>query len=206
MFSEEIPGWGFTIDPSSDCPIDLTKDGIQIIIPGGRYDMNAEFENTVAPRVLQDVQGDFVIEVAVIDFPMPKELTSAGPPQKSSYIAAGLLVWQDQKNFIRWTRSAVGEVKKVFASAEIYQDGSRTGSLNIEIPDTSVWLRIERRGDRISYWISADKQTWKRVAEKKAELKSTVKAGVFSMNVTKAETKFGFERFYVLSSDQNMSK
>ena len=85
------------------------SDGQTIWIAADLLDLNptAAFNNVLAPRVLRDVAGDFAAQVRVAAFERPKPKTSSN--KKHSYVGAGLLVWHDEKNFIRLLRAANGD-------------------------------------------------------------------------------------------------
>src|SRR5262249_24572468 len=101
---QTIAGWGEVIDPNRDCKFAGSRDELTITVPGGHHNLHpsAPFQNLSAPRVLQKVTGDFDVQVRVQPFSRPKAITAS--TGKNSYVGAGFLLWQDEKNFIRFFR------------------------------------------------------------------------------------------------------
>ena len=60
-----IAGWGEPIDPLGDCQLQSSSDSLTISVPGTLHSLAPANKNFDAPRVLQDVQGDFTVEVKV---------------------------------------------------------------------------------------------------------------------------------------------
>lgn len=196
---QEIPGWGELVDPVGDCPVDFTRSGITIQVPAGIHDMNPRLEQTNAPRIWQEVNGDFLFEAQFLDFPRPQPKTGVNGHQ--SYIASGILVWQDEKNLLRWTRSASGEANQIYLSCEQFEKQVIVGRGNFPLEDKPVLLRVERRGDRLRLWATYDATGWKMVLDRKCNYQKTVKVGVFGLNVTDTEVTFGVEKPYLLAQE-----
>ena len=53
--------WGSPFDPTGDCSISESGGTLVITVPGGIHDMSGvrDDRNRTAPRVLQEVEGDF---------------------------------------------------------------------------------------------------------------------------------------------------
>lgn len=197
LAAEDIPGWGVLVDPVGNCPVEFTKTGIAIQVPAGIHDMNPYLRQTNAPRIWQEVAGDFLIEARIIDFPRPQAKTGVNGHQ--SYIASGILVWQDNANLLRWTRSASGEAKQIYLSCEQYEKNTAIGVGNFPLEDKPVSLRVERRGDRIRMWATYDTSGWKMLLDRRCGYRETLRVGVFGLNVTEKDVEFHFENPYVLA-------
>lgn len=198
LLAEELPGWGEVIDPVGNCPVDFAEPGISMSVPAGLHDMNPRLQVTNAPRVTQEVDGDFLYEVRVADFPRPQPKT--GVEGHQSYIAAGILVWQDDRNLLRWTRTASGEANAVFLSCEQYEQGELIGGGNFPMEDKPITLRLERRKDRLILSATYDNSSWRKVLERRCSLEKELKVGVFGLNVTEKDVEYRFEAPYLLSS------
>src|SRR5215510_9119964 len=61
---KRIPGWGTIVDPESDCVIKGDKDKLTITVPATHHTLNPERAMN-APRVLQEVDGNFTATVKV---------------------------------------------------------------------------------------------------------------------------------------------
>src|ERR1700722_8871342 len=107
--AQTIKGWGTFVDPDRDCKIAEDKGKLTITIPNVLHDLTyqPDFAKQNGPRVLQDVDGDFSINVCVKSFPRPDMNTSSNG--NFSFVGSGLLIWLDAKNFIRFERSAEGD-------------------------------------------------------------------------------------------------
>lgn len=197
LTAEEIPGWGTVVDPVGNCPVDITQTGIDLEVPAGIHDMNPRLRQTNAPRIWQEVTGDFLFEAQMLDFPRPQAKTGANGHQ--SYIASGLLVWQDDGNLLRWTRSASGEANQIYLSCEQYENNAIAGGGNFPLEDKPVFLRVERRGDRIRMWATYDTNGWKKLLDRQCNYQETLHVGVFGLNVTDKDVKFRFKDAYLLA-------
>ena len=126
-----IKGWGEATDPDGDCKATFDGGKLTIWIPGVYHDFWAEKDKgkVNAPRVLQDVDGDFSVQVKVTGPIKPEKgtmipkLASGGPFQ-----AGSLLIWQDRDNFIRLDRCCVYSTKErniAFFYLQSFKDGKR---------------------------------------------------------------------------------
>ncbi|QDU77238.1 hypothetical protein Pan97_43010 [Bremerella volcania] len=198
LSAEELPGWGEITDPVGNCPVDFVESGVSLSIPAGLHDMNPRLQVTNAPRVMQTVEGDFLYEIRVSDFPRPQAKT--GVDGHASYVAAGILVWQDDRNILRWTRTGSGEANAVFLSCEQYEQGQLIGGGNFPMEDKPITLRVERRKDRLILSATYDNSSWRKVLERRCSLQKELKVGLFGLNVTEKDIEYRFEAPYLLSS------
>src|SRR5436189_4997988 len=66
LYEYKIAGWGTAIDPDRDCKFFTSKDSLLISVPGSHpHDLAADIDLINAPRILQNVHGDFTIQVKV---------------------------------------------------------------------------------------------------------------------------------------------
>jgi hypothetical protein len=98
----EIPGWGTAIDADGDCNFVVTEGKLRITAPGPVHGLSVELEKMNAPRVLREVRGNFVAELTVTGEFGPGEKTL---PQRTPYNGAGLLLMQDEGNYVRLERA-----------------------------------------------------------------------------------------------------
>ena len=88
------------IDPDHDCKFDVKKDGtVTIELPGGDHDLNPYRNRSNAPRLLRELEGDFVVQVRVSGSFRPSAKSSV--EDQDSRVAAGLLLIPADKNYIR---------------------------------------------------------------------------------------------------------
>ena len=58
--------WGTATDPDGDCQFFVADETLLISVPGTQsHDLAADIETVNAPRVLQSVRGDFVVQARV---------------------------------------------------------------------------------------------------------------------------------------------
>lgn len=200
---ERIPGWGVIIDPAGDCKL-MEKDGkLSITVPGTPHNLNPlpGWNNLDAPRVLQEVDGDFTIQVRVAKFEKPKPNTSSNKENPASFVAGGILIWQDGENFLRFLRAANTDRKDfpVFVAAEFYFEGKMVSGGGAKTADDDTYLRVERKAGKFTLADSKDGKTWmpRRPPGKELVLQGKVKVGVAVVNSTTAEITHEFTELNV---------
>lgn len=191
----EIKGWGTVADPAGDCKVGEEGGKLTITIPGTHHNLNPApgFDNMLAPRVLQAVDGDFALEVTVEGFERPKPKTSSN--MRNSFVGAGLLVWQDDKNFIRFERAANGESGRLFVHVELFRDGKFIDNSYATVRNTATHLRLTRKGDTFTFAASTDGKVWFEPEGKikDVDLPKKLKVGVAATNSTVKEFRPQFE-------------
>jgi RNA polymerase sigma factor (sigma-70 family) len=176
-----LRGWGVAIDPDGDCKFAVEKGPLTITIPGKDHALAVERGRMNASRIVQEVEGDFIVQVRVAaDF--PKAATSVVEGRRAFH-GAGLLVLQDNKNYVRLESAALvydGKHHR-YTSFELRQDGKfvREGDAH-EHPLTGKdhYLRLERRDGKILASVSADGVRWDPLEPLDARLGQRVLVGV----------------------------
>jgi regulation of enolase protein 1 (concanavalin A-like superfamily) len=200
-----IKGWGEVIDPAGDSLVKGDEGRLTIEVPGGTHDLNPTLGGMRAPRVLKEVEGDFVVQVKVTgDFKPGEESAS---PDTSSFNGAGLLIWQDSKNFIRlernawWLRDEGG-----YACYPPLFEYHRDGQLQDTNPDgtrdeffkgRSTWLKLERRGGKVVASYSHDGKDWTEVKQIDVELPQKVQVGMAAVYTSTKALVVAFEELSV---------
>src|SRR4051812_29851138 len=83
-------GWDKPTDPDKDCKFRREKSGLTITVPGKDHDLSAERKMMNSPRLLRDVEGDFIATVRVGgDFTPSLNSTT---PQRVPFVGAGLVL------------------------------------------------------------------------------------------------------------------
>jgi regulation of enolase protein 1 (concanavalin A-like superfamily) len=160
----EIKGWGLAIDPKKDCKITPVEKSVTIEVPGVFHDLNADNAKLDAPRLMREVDGDFVMTAKVTgEFkPGPKSTN----PKVVPYLGAGILIWSDSDNYIRFERAAMLRDGKHLHSIRMEErEGGYPGAIFSKTLKAAgdYYIRIERKGSRINAFISADSKTWERL-------------------------------------------
>ncbi len=187
-----VKGWGATIDPDEDCKFTIGKDTIKIALPGKDHALAIDRKQMNAPRVLQPIEGNFIVQVKVAaDIPVgTKSLVKTRRP----FHGAGLVLWVNDQNYIRLERAEVAGAggNANYANFEYWKDGNfeRMGTSD-ELPLTgkTVYLRLERRDAKVIASISADGVNWTAMDPIDVKLPAHVQVGV----VAGHNTSSGFE-------------
>jgi hypothetical protein len=116
-----------TVDPDGDCKIERGNEWIRITVPGSLHTLAPQIKVRVAtpkdgeppkpegpgylinsPRVLTDIDGDFLFRATVggrLDAGLDPAMDPRGRKLPFAIQGGGILVWQDEKNFFRLERS-----------------------------------------------------------------------------------------------------
>lgn len=182
-----IEGWGELIDPDGDCRVALKDGRLTISVPGTYHDLWQDPQGKMnAPRVLADAPDEDVTVTVKVVAPVVAE---AGTEIRrgSAYRAAALVLWQDEKNYVRLDRGCLfrqGSVRH-FCYLHVYRDGKRTVDLTETLRDIDkpVDLKLEAKRGNVTASFSPDSgTTWKSFPRKPARLGDKPKAGVAAIN------------------------
>ncbi len=191
----ELPGWGLAIDPDKDCELVGEMKALRFKVPGTRHDLAPELGSLNAPRVMRDVEGDFVVTVKVVgDFrPGGKSTNPKGVP----FNGAGILVWSDADNFIRLERAVIARQGKISTYVNFQErEGGTNGATHNEVMQGgNCWVRMERKGSRIHGSISFDGSTWKELKPIQTVWPTKLKIGVTAVNSSSLPFTVSFEEF-----------
>jgi regulation of enolase protein 1 (concanavalin A-like superfamily) len=191
--AREIPGWGRAINPDGDCTIRPDGKALVIDVPGGKGHGLAQTDDYNAPRVLREVEGDFLFQVKVVGEFKPGSKSTT--PRYVPFNGGGILVMKDVDNLIRLERATVLRNGKVsaFAIFEEREGGSNSAAHNGALPPGTVYLRIERRGGRVVGSTSQDGDSWTALRPIDTAWPSKVRIGVAAINNTDGTFTVRFE-------------
>lgn len=181
-----IEQWGTVVDPDGDCIFDAEDGSVAIQIPSTPHGLSVEIHRMNAPRLVQEVDGDFALEVSLGGNFIPGAATVPG---RAGYKGAGLLVMQDNQNYIRLERAALrrnGNTRH-YVNFELRRHGQlmRFGSSDdfpID-PDASCRLRLERVGDEIRGAVSQG-DGWQSLTPKESKLNQNLRVGILAVNAS----------------------
>src|SRR5262249_18576979 len=148
------------------------------------------FTKLNAPRILQPVQGDFVLQVKVKAFALPEANTSSSG--QFSFISSGLLIWNDGKNFIRLERAADGNSPAPFVWLERFHDGKAVTQQGKPVSDKDINLRVKRSGNKLTFSVGED-GNWDDVHTEEVALPQKLQVGVLAINTTTKAFSAEFE-------------
>jgi len=194
---ETVQGWGLVVDPVGDCKFEHEAGKFTIKVPGAYHDLWPGGGKVNAPMVLQEVQGDFSITVAVAHIDKAERDTRiSGLGGTTSFHAGSLVIWQDAKNFVRFDRTQMDRGGQPITSCylHIFQDGARVAEEAPAVPDRPTQLRLTRKADSLTAAYSQDGgRNWKDLTSRKIGLPAKVRAGISALNNTTRGNTVTFE-------------
>lgn len=204
--TRQLPGWGMAADPDGDCQFFLADRTLLIQVPGAKaHDLAAEIGRTNAPRVLQEVRGDFTLQVKVEGRFTPGSASSQAG--RTGYNGAALVALADAKNVVTLARAVLhheGGNKAPYANFEIRSGGElkRIGLTGDQaLPQNGpVFLRLERRGNQFLGAVSTDGVKWSTLEPKPvpADWPLTLQAGVAAISTSEEEFSPRFSKLQLL--------
>lgn len=206
---ENVPNWGQVIDPEGDCRFEYHEGTFSICVPGAYHDLWPGQGKVNAPLVLQEVTGDFTVEVLVAAVPKPKPNTILpGLASRSSFHAGTLVIWQDAENFVRFDRTEMNRDGREIRSCylHVFRDGKRTAELYPAVDDLPTHLKLQRRGNRLAAWYSQDGgRQWSALPEQAIEMPDTLRIGISAINNTTSACDIHFQHLKWLGLDRPQS-
>lgn len=188
-----IKGWGQAEDPDGDCKISAADGKVTFSIPGTAHDLWPGGQKVNAPRILQDVEGDFTVQVKV---------ATSVKPENGFFRSGTLLIWQDDTTFIRLDSACAhrgGTTFDFYCYLHVFKNKERLVNEHLRpLKDQPTDLRLERRDTRIVASFSQDGgKTWKAFGEKRVDLPRKLKAGVAAVNGTNSPFTVTLEDFKI---------
>jgi regulation of enolase protein 1 (concanavalin A-like superfamily) len=189
----EMPGWGMAIDPDKEFEITDLGKSLRITIPGNRFGKDN------SPRVMRDVEGDFIVTVKVVgDFRPGGKSTN---PKFIPVNGAGILLWRDTDNHIRLERAANARPEKLQTYVNFAEvKGGTNGASHAQVmkggetlPD--CWVRMERKGSRIQGSVSIDGKTWDELPPIQTVWPANLKVGLAAGSTSSLPFSVTFEEF-----------
>ncbi len=177
-------GWSW-VDPARHGTYSVGGAGILTITTSGNSDLNAA-SNDFAPRILQPIQKKFALETLV-------ELPTNPSP---GFLAAGILLWQDDGNFLRLERSTTTfdfeqEVNGVFS----HDDPQSLAAATISAPQAG--LQLKRSGDSFTASWRLPGQAWQFINTTNVHFQH-IQVGLFLVNQTTAQVTAAYHYFKVV--------
>ncbi|MEP6788287.1 MAG: DUF1349 domain-containing protein [Acidobacteriota bacterium] len=187
-YSKDWPVAWQWIDPDekhAPTPHDVKKEVLRVRVPT-KKDLSSHLKN--APRYLKAITGDFEIETGVKIFP------------KENFQGAGLLIYSDDNNYLRFLRAYGGpggggegillDTRKGTEFAPI----ATTASIATE--SESVDLKVVRMGKVFTaYWRENENAEWRLAGDYESEYPETIQIGLVACNTAReVVAEFGYIR------------
>lgn len=187
--------WGQPEDPDGECKISVKGGNVTFSLPGATHDLwPGQGRKVNAPRVLQEVEGDFSVQVKV---------ATSVKPENGFFRSGTLLIWQDDTTFIRLDSACAhrgGDIFDFYCYLHVFKDANRTVNETLRpLKDQPTELRLERNKSNIVASFSQDGgKTWKSFATKTVDfLPNKLKVGVAAINGTAAPYTVSLEDFKI---------
>jgi hypothetical protein len=196
-----LAAYGAWLDPDKDCKWEARDGKLRIAIPDKPHSMNPNPGKWNAPRVWRDVEGDFVAEVRV-SFPIPG---GGGPyveTNRRAVHAAGLIAWSSDDDHLRVAREAHTSDERPEEQFTWYPPrlGGKGEKMHTSIPstgatETTAYIQIERRGDKVTSGYSRDRDEWYAFPALTVAWPAKVKVGVIAENGYPAPFEATFDEY-----------
>jgi uncharacterized protein (TIGR03067 family) len=182
-----IAGWGAVVNPHSANEVKDMNGRLHVSLPGSLAHLHPKVDLS-APRVLQDVDGNFTIEVQLFAAVHPQE----GRPKKKGFSGSGLLAWQDETNFLTFLRG-FNEGGAILNFGGFQDAVEREGRLQNVDPNL-IHLRLERKGGEFRASYSHDGKAWTyHSGFTNLKLAGKLKVGVVAINNSGVPFRTAFE-------------
>jgi len=193
-----VRGWGEVVDPDNDCQIRVDGRKVVVTVPDAAHDYAGELKRWNAPRILTEVKGEFIIDVKVSGEFKPTDKSNI--ETRRGYNGADILLIKDKDNHLSLQRGAVNLDGKIrhYLNFELRKDAELATSLyEIELDDAAIYLRLERRGQKVYGMGSKDGINWKSYDPIDVDFPDVLTAGVEVINSSKSVFSCAFEDFAI---------
>ncbi len=188
-----LPADWLKVDTNKEKPAQFDTSGgvLKLKIPGGT---DLFGENQTAPRLLKPISGDFEIETKVKFDP------------KTGYQGAGILVFNNEKNFLRFERGFGGiDGGESGVRLDKSVDGEYSavsGTSNNETASGEVDLKLLRKGKTFTAFMRENSDSeWREVGEFASDYPETVQVGIIGISTSGDITaEFAFIRIMPVAS------
>jgi tetratricopeptide (TPR) repeat protein/regulation of enolase protein 1 (concanavalin A-like superfamily) len=152
------------VDPYGDCSYSADVD-LEIHAANGRDMWHV---NWSAPRLLRQISGGFSVE------------TTCGPAVDDRPAIGGLLLWRDERNYLHLDRGAYGE-REITLTGCVGNEDVVIGRGWLREASGQIYLRLERLGDVVYAYCSADGERWFTVGHVTFPVEDPVQVGLHAI-------------------------
>lgn len=186
---------GLLVDPMRDCRTRVEEDGaLSIIVPNQPHIYDPDAKIVSAPRALVEVDGDFMAEVKVSGEIKP----GTKPVAKAAFTfqGAGLVLWQDEGNYVRFERTSLYSVQTGPLNqllVENCKEGRMGQRVFITTKPQPLLLRMARKGTLLTCTYSYDGKTWLPAKKWEPGMSARVNVGISASNLSPRSFTARFE-------------
>lgn len=146
---------------------------------------------------MREIQGDFVATVRVTgEFkPGPKSMN----PKSIPFQGAGFLLWSDSDNNVRIERISMLRGNKYVTGVSFEErEGGYSGASHTELfKPGDCYLKMERKGNKITGSMSYDGKTWKSLKPIDTLWPAKIKIGLTAVTTSSKPFEVKFDSFEV---------
>ena len=195
-----------------DCQVQREANSLTIEVPAGVRLLSRELDVRNAPMMLADVDGDFVAQVKVSGNMVPGTDTPKFKGKNvlpGTYQGAGVLLWQDTKNYILVERSVTTKRGNVVLSSkalvEIIKGGKSAASIAVNIPEGPLYLRLQRIDGALAFLFGPDGKRWITSKKLAVVFPAKVQVGLVACNMSKQPLSAQFEAFVLVTEKKDLT-
>jgi len=165
------------VDPRQDCSYNLTENPgyLRFHVPGNNHDLDISNGNQNAPRILQTMSSDFIIETKVVFRPT------------TNFQSAGILLWSSTFSFIRFERGYTDTYpNQIIQVREALTDTPYTTGGWVELGTTAynddiVYMKVERKGNLFTFAYASNVTAWSPIGSDTIPLGGSISVGLFAL-------------------------
>jgi S1-C subfamily serine protease len=184
-----------------------------ISVPGGlAYNNMPQHHLFNAPCALVKVEGDFVTGVGIDNTFDPGSegvILPNGKKFPTSFQSTGILIWQDEKNFVRFERSKGSDGKISMLNrilVEVYKNGKEAVIYYLDVPEQPIALLAVRKGGSLRLLFGLitpnEKVEYQIFKEWAVDFNNEVFVGLAAANLSKRPFKAKLEGFQLQTLEQ----
>lgn len=189
--------WGLLAGFPGDCQYRVEGPAMTIQVPGTLHILSPDLKVKNAPRLLTEVRGDFTAQVTVPGRIMPG--TEPLPNFPFTFQGAGLLVWQDENNYLRFERTSIFSVDRKRLHqviVEVCRDGQIVKVVPVAAKDADIMLKLVRTASEVRCQYNPDGKNWVDVVKRQpVTFSANVMVGVSASNASPKPLAARLENF-----------
>lgn len=207
------PRWE-RVDPDRDCKIVMKDNTVTMELPGGDHDLAPKRNRFNAPRLLREMEGDFIMQVRVCASFCPSAKSDV--QREDPRVAAGLLLIPADENCIRLEYGAYRRKGDLSSGPAFRMRGEQIWNMYVDgwkLPwkqqirkgnEEHIYLRLDRRGNSIYRFLSPDSEKWYAGSDMREEgsisvefssLPTKLKVGLAAYSTSTEPFKVRFDQF-----------